>query len=153
VPQGPDVLPACSLNCLTRHRRTNLLGVLAWAIEEQRSVDVEAIAFHYERSDWQDRAPRLSLGIGLAVVKACRVRPLLVGSVVLSLLVWCVTEAFGQLLTGTATDVNTGPLLVLLALACWPAHRPSSTLTSVRYVAACGHIIAHDKSSEHRVAA
>lgn len=145
------MLPACSLNYLTRHRRTHLHGVLARAIEEQRSA--ETIAFHYERSDWQDKALRLSLGIGLAVVKAGRVRPLLVGSIVLSLVLWWATEACGQLLTGTATDVNRGPLLVLLALACWPAHRPSSTLTSVGYVVARGHIIAHDKSSEHRVAA
>jgi galactitol-specific phosphotransferase system IIC component len=50
-----------------------------------------------------------SLGIGLAVVKADRVRSLLTGSIVLSFMLWWATEAFGQLLTGTATDVNTGP--------------------------------------------
>ena len=64
----------------------------------------------------------LGLAFGLAVVRATHVRPLLVASIVLSLLLWWATEACGQLLTGTATDVNSGPLLVLLALACWPAH-------------------------------
>jgi hypothetical protein len=44
----------------------------------------------------------------------------LAGSMVLSLLLWWATEGCGQLLTGTATDVNAGPLLVVLALACWP---------------------------------
>jgi hypothetical protein len=147
------VLPACSLNYLTRHRRTHLHGVLARAIEEQRSADVETIAFHYERSDWQDKALRLSLGIGLAVVKAGRVSPLLVGSIVLSLVLWWATEECGQLLTGTATDVNTGPLLTLLALACWPAHRPSSTLAGVGHVAAGRELNGHLKSPVHRLAA
>ncbi|HWE60107.1 MAG TPA: hypothetical protein VHB98_00195 [Chloroflexota bacterium] len=62
----------------------------------------------------------LGLAIGLAMVGADHIRPLLAGSIALSLLLWCTTEGCGQLLTGTATDVNSGPLLVLLALVCWP---------------------------------
>jgi hypothetical protein len=88
-----------------------------------------------------------SLGIGLAVVKTDRVRPLLAGSIVLSLVLWWATEAFGQLLTGTATDVNSAPLLILLALACWPARRLPSITVRVRPTGV------HLKFSFHRLAA
>ncbi len=45
-------------------------------------------------------------------------------------------EAFGGIFTGLATDPNTGPLLVLLALAvypnrAWAAHRAPVPGTSV----------------------
>jgi hypothetical protein len=41
----------------------------------------------------------------------------LVAGVVLSLIFWMFGQGFGGLTTGTATDVGTGPLLVLLAIA------------------------------------
>jgi hypothetical protein len=43
----------------------------------------------------------------------------LVVAAVISLLWWVVGEDFGQLFTNGATDVNTGPLLILMALAYW----------------------------------
>ncbi|PZS10312.1 MAG: hypothetical protein DLM70_00655 [Chloroflexi bacterium] len=61
------------------------------------------------------------LGLTLSTARPQRLRPLLVASSVLSLLFWWATQGCGQLLTGGTTDVNSGPLLVLLALACWPA--------------------------------
>ncbi len=48
----------------------------------------------------------------------------LVVAAVISLLWWVVGEDLGQLLTNGATDVNTGPLLILLALAYWRHRRP-----------------------------
>ena len=59
--------------------------------------------------------------------------PLARGALILALAVaafiWVFGEAFGQLLTGGATDPNSGPLLALLALAYWPpAGRPEGTL-------------------------
>jgi hypothetical protein len=42
-------------------------------------------------------------------------------AVVVSLLIWVLAEAFGGILAGGATDPNSGLLLVLLALAYWPA--------------------------------
>lgn len=45
----------------------------------------------------------------------------LVLAMVLAVVIWVTGEAFGDVLTGQATDPNTGPLLVLLALAYWPA--------------------------------
>jgi len=47
-------------------------------------------------------------------------RPALTVAVLAALVLWVAGEHFGQLFTGTATDPNTGPLLVLIALACWP---------------------------------
>jgi hypothetical protein len=38
-----------------------------------------------------------------------------------ALVIWVVAEAFGGILAGGATDVNSGPLLALLAVAYWPA--------------------------------
>jgi hypothetical protein len=44
----------------------------------------------------------------------------LVLAIVVALVIWVVGEAFGGILAGGATDPNSGPLLVLLALAFWP---------------------------------
>lgn len=62
----------------------------------------------------------LGLGIVLALVKQEHLRPWLVVSMVLSFLIWWLTQAFGMILTGFTTDFNTGLLLILMALACWP---------------------------------
>ena len=56
-----------------------------------------------------------------------------VAAVVISLLWWVVGEDLGQLFTNGATDVNSGPLLILTALAYWRHRRPSAaTAASVR---------------------
>ncbi len=47
-------------------------------------------------------------------------RPLLVLSILVSFVVWYMAEAFGMILTGMATDFNSGLLLIVIALACWP---------------------------------
>lgn len=62
----------------------------------------------------------LALGIGLAVARKAQVRPFLIASVVICVVIWYVTEGFGMILTGMATDFNSGLLLVVMALACWP---------------------------------
>ena len=62
----------------------------------------------------------LALGIGLAVVKREQLPPLLVASIVVSLVFWYFSEAFGGILTGMATDFNSGLLVVVMALAVWP---------------------------------
>jgi hypothetical protein len=41
-----------------------------------------------------------------------------------AVIIWIVGENFGGMLSGSGTDPNTGPLLVLLAAAYWPA-RPA----------------------------
>jgi hypothetical protein len=62
----------------------------------------------------------LAIGIGLAVVKDEQVRPFLIASIVVSIVFWYFSEAFGMILTGMATDFNSGLLVVVIALACWP---------------------------------
>jgi len=42
-------------------------------------------------------------------------------ALVVAAFIWVFGEAFGQILTGGATDPNSGPLLALLALAYWPS--------------------------------
>ncbi len=60
--------------------------------------------------------------VGLSVFLPVPVqRATVVLAIVLALLVWVVGEDFGGILAGGATDPNSGPLLVLLALAYWPS--------------------------------
>lgn len=51
-----------------------------------------------------------------------RAMVLLAGTV--AVIIWIVGENFGGILVGSATDPNTGPLLVLLAAAYWPGPHP-----------------------------
>jgi hypothetical protein len=62
----------------------------------------------------------LALGIGLAVANDKYLRPFLIASIVVILVFWYFTQAFGMILTGMATDFNSGLLLVVMALAVWP---------------------------------
>jgi hypothetical protein len=62
----------------------------------------------------------LALGVGIAVARREQLRPFLIASIVVSIIVWYCTEAFGMILTGMATDFNSGLLVVVMALACWP---------------------------------
>jgi hypothetical protein len=48
-------------------------------------------------------------------------RATLVLAIVVAAVIWVAGQAFGAIMTGGATDPNSGPLLALLALAYWPA--------------------------------
>jgi hypothetical protein len=65
----------------------------------------------------------VAVGVFLPVPAA---RAALVLAVVLALMIWVVGQDFGTILAGGATDVNSGPLLVLLALAYWPGRGPAA---------------------------
>jgi hypothetical protein len=52
----------------------------------------------------------------------------LVLAVLLGLVIWVVGENFGALFTNGATDVNSGPLLILLAASYWRFSTPSKPL-------------------------
>ena len=58
--------------------------------------------------------------IAVAVFIPAAARPVLAVAIALSLAIWLVGENLGDIFTGQGTDPNTGPLLVLLALAYWP---------------------------------
>ena len=62
----------------------------------------------------------LALGFALVFVKENQLRPVLVASMVVSLIIWWIAQAFGMIFTGMATDFNSGLLLIVMALACWP---------------------------------
>lgn len=62
----------------------------------------------------------LALGAGIAVARREQLRPFLIASIVVSVIIWYCTQAFGMILTGMATDFNSGLLIVVMALACWP---------------------------------
>ena len=62
----------------------------------------------------------LALGVGIAVARREQLRPFLIASIVMSVIFWYCTEAFGMILTAMSTDFNSGLLVVVMALACWP---------------------------------
>jgi hypothetical protein len=62
----------------------------------------------------------LGLGLALLIVKPKQIRPLLAISIILSVVIWWIAQGFGMIFTGMATDFNSGLLLILMALACWP---------------------------------
>jgi len=51
----------------------------------------------------------------------------LVLAIVVAAVIWVFGEAFGAIIAGGATDVNSGPLLALLALAYWPLRTSPAT--------------------------
>jgi len=62
----------------------------------------------------------LSFVIGLGPLVSRHTTFFLVAGAALALDYWIFGEAFGQMFTGIATDPNTGPLLILLALTVYP---------------------------------
>lgn len=62
----------------------------------------------------------LELAIGIFFSKEEHLRPWLIVSMIVSLLIWWFAEALGGVLTSMGTDVNTSPLLIIMALASWP---------------------------------
>jgi hypothetical protein len=64
--------------------------------------------------------------IALGVFAPATTRPALVLAVIISAAIWVLGQSLGEIATGQATDPNTGPLLILLALAYWPLARRRS---------------------------
>jgi hypothetical protein len=62
----------------------------------------------------------LALGSALVFVKEKQLRPVLIVSIVVSVIIWWAAQGLGMIFTGMATDFNSGLLLVVMALACWP---------------------------------
>ena len=65
----------------------------------------------------------ISLVIAITVAKPALVRPALIVAMVFAAFVWLVQD-FGGLLTAQGTDVNSGPLIALLAWTFWPLSKP-----------------------------
>jgi hypothetical protein len=83
----------------------------------------------------------ITLAVVLAAIAAgiflpapgARVAVALAGAV--SLVIWVVGQDLGAILAGNATDVNSGPLLLLIALAYWPLRRPAPARPPIRSAA------------------
>ena len=61
------------------------------------------------------------LAVGFAVFLGALPRVFLWLSALIALAGWVAMENLGGILTGSTTDVGTGPVLILLAVAFWPA--------------------------------
>jgi hypothetical protein len=70
--------------------------------------------------------------IAAGLLGRATIRPALLLSVLLALAIWVAGENFGGLFTGQATDPSSGPLLILLAAAYWPASRAHAAPASPR---------------------
>jgi len=73
----------------------------------------------------------LSFVIGLGPMVTRHTTIFLVAGAALALDYWMFGEAFGGVFTGIGTDPNTGPLLVLLALAVYPNRAHSESIAKV----------------------
>jgi hypothetical protein len=76
--------------------------------------------------DHQGLAASIALAVALIVIAVGvflpppLARSALILALVVAAFIWVFGQAFGQILTGGATDPNSAPLLALLALAYWP---------------------------------
>jgi uncharacterized membrane protein YccC len=59
-------------------------------------------------------------------------------AVTVALVIWVLGQNFGQVFSGSATDLNTGPLLALFALAYWRRRPPATVTPDVRRRVAVG---------------
>jgi hypothetical protein len=90
----------------------------------------------------QGLAASVVLAVALAVIAVGVYLPLpfaratLILAIVVALVIWVVAEAFGGILAGGGTDPNSGPLLVLLALAYWPLRAASAGTGAVSVLTA-----------------
>ena len=75
----------------------------------------------------QGLAASITLAVALVVIAvgiylpSAAARASLLLAIVVALVIWVFGEGFGMIPAGGATDPNSGPLLVMLALAYWPA--------------------------------
>jgi hypothetical protein len=79
--------------------------------------------------------------IAVAIYVPAATRPTLVLSIVIATAIWVIGENFGGILTGQATDPDTGPLLVLLAFAFWPLGSARSAAARRPLAASHGQVV------------
>jgi hypothetical protein len=69
--------------------------------------------------------------IALGVFVSAAIRPVLILALIIAAAIWVLGQSFGEIATGQATDPNTGPLLILLAAAYWPARAHAPRVTGI----------------------
>ena len=95
-------------------------GEPGW-IQAMNRILATPLAHH--GTEWSITLAGLSVLVALGIFIAPLLRPVLVVAIILAVAFW-LAQDFGAILTGTGTDVNTGPLLVLLAATFWPYPPP-----------------------------
>lgn len=103
--------------------KINSLGTYTQTMSSGQSMNMMQMAqmpIQKGSADWF--TPSLAI-LMLFVCMGVLWRPLrkvsLAVGIVISLFFWVVAQSLGSYYTGTATDVNTAPLIILLALAIW----------------------------------
>ncbi|MGH9115977.1 MAG: hypothetical protein ACRDWW_09135 [Acidimicrobiales bacterium] len=115
-----------------------LLSAALWLLPANRAGAATHDALETAAYGWLTQAQHaaataaqgngLAIAIGLAVASIlialgalvpAATRPALAAGALLSLAYWAFGQSFGLITTGTATDLNAGPLFVLLALRLW----------------------------------
>jgi hypothetical protein len=85
----------------------------------------------------QGLAASIALAVALVIIAVAVYLPAhaaragLVLAIVVAAVIWVPGQNFGMILAGGATDLNSGPLLALLALAYWPARKVTVAARSV----------------------
>ena len=90
------------------------------------------------------------IAIGIFVPGAAR--PVLVLAAVLAVAIWVIGENFGGLASGSATDPNTGPLLLLLIAAFWPRRSADPEVAGPEFAGAAPEVEGESRP-ERQVAA
>jgi uncharacterized BrkB/YihY/UPF0761 family membrane protein len=81
----------------------------------------------------------VEFAIGWLVLRPATRKFALIAGILLAALFWVVGQNLGTVFSGQATDLNSGPLLILLALLLWPrsvkwprdTSRPSTTISTL----------------------
>jgi hypothetical protein len=93
----------------------------------------------------QGLAASIVLAIALVIIAvgvylpASAAKATLLLAIVVAAVIWVFGEAFGGILTGGGTDPNSGPLLMLLALAYWPVRFVASAPGRTALIPATTH--------------
>jgi len=69
------------------------------------------------------------IGVGIVLPRAF-IRVVVIAALVAAAFIWVIGEALGALFGGQGTDVNSGPLLALIAAAYWPTRTSADAKTN-----------------------
>jgi hypothetical protein len=78
----------------------------------------------------------LSAAIGVAVAVNWRAKPFVIVAIALNIVYWVLGQGFGGIFTGSGTDPNTAPLLILLACVLYALITPQGRAIHTRTSAA-----------------
>lgn len=83
---------------------------------------------------WNDAVGAAEIAVGVALIIGLWPRLTLAASILLCIPLWIWGEAFGGILTGSATDIGALPLYAFVAVLVWPRRSLAADQTSERPV-------------------